>query len=114
MMVDPRVPEKEQENILAEVLIETFFARLDCFIEQAEIDEEVTYLMRKNLADKDLIKQHIRQQITIGPLCLGKDNAVKFACVDIDIKTEIIDKIIEDKDKELYAEVWHEAVPPET
>ena len=68
-------------KLSAEKIYELFCHRRDCYsLQQAN----GAYFIQKSPLTINLIKRHLKGEITIGTYALNTDNTVKWACVDID------------------------------
>jgi len=68
-------------KLSAEKIYELFVHREDCYALQ---QTNGAYYIQKHPLTIDLIKRHLKGELTIGTYALKPDNSVKWACVDID------------------------------
>jgi len=68
-------------KLSAEQIFELFINRKDVYSVQ---QPSGAYFIQKHPLTIDLIKKHLKGEITLGTYALTPDNKVKWACVDID------------------------------
>jgi len=67
--------------LTAQEIYEIFVHRKDAYSLQQP--SGAYYIVRKKIT-LEIIEKHIRGEHTIGLYCLGKDNTIKWACIDLD------------------------------
>jgi len=77
-------------TLTPEQILKLFFHRKDVFSTQQS--KGMYFPTRRPITLED-IQEHLDGKKTIGAYCLGLDNTVKWACIDIDGAPEILDHL---------------------